>query len=97
VDVGTFRLIIIEHRQYGLDGHSRCEGDISATRRDYYTNNGDNHNAYPDRFKRLIQLAKQKIRRRHAQQVLRSERAAIDQREPQALLPGVSAEHRTRM
>lgn len=59
VDVATFRLTIIEHRQYGLDGHSRCEGDISATRRDYYINNGDNHNAYPDRFKRLIELAKQ--------------------------------------
>lgn len=27
-------------RQYGLDGHSRCEGDISALRRDYYLNNG---------------------------------------------------------
>lgn len=46
-------------RQYGLDGHSRCEGDISATRRDYYTNNGDNHNAYPDRFKRFMKLAQQ--------------------------------------
>lgn len=36
-------------RQLGLDGHSRCEGDISALRRDFYTNGGDNHNAYPDR------------------------------------------------
>ncbi|KAI9635128.1 uncharacterized protein MKK02DRAFT_32626 [Dioszegia hungarica] len=46
-------------RQFGLDGHSRCEGDISALRRDFFTNNGDNHNAHPDRFKRLIQLAKE--------------------------------------
>lgn len=27
-------------RQLGLAGHSRCEGDISAIRRDYFTNNG---------------------------------------------------------
>jgi len=27
-------------RQLGLDGHSRCEGDISALRRDYFTNSG---------------------------------------------------------
>jgi hypothetical protein len=27
-------------RQLGLDGHSRCEGDISALRRDFFTNNG---------------------------------------------------------
>jgi hypothetical protein len=46
---------------------------------------------------RAGQAERWQIRRRHAQQVLRSERAAIDQREPQALLPGVSAEHRTRM
>jgi hypothetical protein len=27
-------------RQLGLDGHSRCEGDISALRKDYFTNGG---------------------------------------------------------
>jgi hypothetical protein len=27
-------------RQLGLDGHSRCEGDISAMRRDFFTNGG---------------------------------------------------------
>jgi hypothetical protein len=27
-------------RQFGLDGHSRCEGDISATREDFFLNNG---------------------------------------------------------
>jgi hypothetical protein len=27
-------------RQLGLAGHSRCEGDISLTRRDLFTNNG---------------------------------------------------------
>ena len=27
-------------RQYGLASHSRCEGDISAMRRDFYLNNG---------------------------------------------------------
>ncbi|KAJ9103324.1 hypothetical protein QFC20_004801 [Naganishia adeliensis] len=46
-------------RQYGLDAHSRCEGDASAMRRDYFTNGGDNHNVYPDRFKRFIKYAKQ--------------------------------------
>lgn len=46
-------------RQFGLAGHSRCEGDISALRKDFYTNGGDNHNANPDRFRRFIELAKQ--------------------------------------
>ncbi|GAA97831.1 uncharacterized protein L969DRAFT_77894 [Mixia osmundae IAM 14324] len=45
-------------RQYGLDAHSRCEGDISATREDYYLNNGDDHNGSPRRFARFIETAK---------------------------------------
>ncbi|GAA5853084.1 hypothetical protein JCM8547_000195 [Rhodosporidiobolus lusitaniae] len=45
-------------RQWGLDGHSRCEGDASATRADFFTNNGDNHNGQPDRFRRFMELAK---------------------------------------
>jgi hypothetical protein len=27
-------------RQFGLDGHSRCEADISATKEDFFLNNG---------------------------------------------------------
>ncbi|GAA5869304.1 hypothetical protein JCM3774_004200 [Rhodotorula dairenensis] len=46
-------------RQWGLDAHSRCEGDSSPTRNDFYTSNGDNHSQQPDRFRRLIALAKQ--------------------------------------
>ncbi|GAA6064213.1 hypothetical protein JCM10212_003822 [Sporobolomyces blumeae] len=45
-------------RQYGLDAHSRCEGDASATRADYFLNNGDNHSGQPARFKRFVELAK---------------------------------------
>jgi len=30
-------------RQLGLDGHSRCEGDISALRKDFYLNGGGRH------------------------------------------------------
>ncbi|KWU41881.1 Cloroperoxidase, partial [Rhodotorula sp. JG-1b] len=46
-------------RQFGLDAHSRCEGDSSPTRNDFYLDNGDNHSQQPDRFRRLLALAKQ--------------------------------------
>ncbi|GAA5913046.1 hypothetical protein JCM6882_005546 [Rhodosporidiobolus microsporus] len=45
-------------RQFGLDGHSRCEGDASATRADFFMNGGDNHNGQPERFRRFMELAK---------------------------------------
>jgi len=45
-------------RHWGLDAHSRCEGDVSPTRDDFYTANGDNHSQRPDRFKRLLEIAK---------------------------------------
>ncbi|GAA6036391.1 hypothetical protein JCM8097_001698 [Rhodosporidiobolus ruineniae] len=45
-------------RQFGLDGHSRCEGDASATRADFFLNGGDNHNGQPDRFRRFMEHAK---------------------------------------
>ncbi|GAA5848950.1 hypothetical protein JCM9279_004674 [Rhodotorula babjevae] len=45
-------------RQFGLDAHSRCEGDASAFRRDYFLNDGDNHSQHPDRFRRWIEHAK---------------------------------------
>ncbi|GAA5893869.1 hypothetical protein JCM5296_004623 [Sporobolomyces johnsonii] len=45
--------------QYGLDFHGTVEGDMSVTRGDFYTNNGDNHSGLPARFANLIALAKQ--------------------------------------
>ncbi|GAA5995370.1 uncharacterized protein JCM10292_005129 [Rhodotorula paludigena] len=69
-------------RQYGLDAHSRCEGDgesdilaatvgnaqrltllrlpstASATREDFFLNNGDNHSQSPRRFRRFMEHAK---------------------------------------
>ncbi|BGP43028.1 hypothetical protein JCM10449v2_007043 [Rhodotorula kratochvilovae] len=45
-------------RQFGLDAHSRCEGDASATRADFFLNNGDNHSGRPERFKRFMKHAK---------------------------------------
>lgn len=44
--------------QYGLDDHSKCEGDVSGTRADYYLANGDDHSGQPDRFRRFVELAK---------------------------------------
>ncbi|GAA5992142.1 hypothetical protein JCM10908_001785 [Rhodotorula pacifica] len=44
-------------RQWGLDAHSRCEGDSSPTREDFYTNNGDAHSLSPSRARRMIKLA----------------------------------------
>ncbi|UZJ55765.1 hypothetical protein CBS101457_005085 [Exobasidium rhododendri] len=46
-------------RQYGLDTHSTCEGDVSATRNDYFLDNGDDHSGQPDRFRRYVELAKE--------------------------------------
>ncbi|BGP51217.1 hypothetical protein JCM10450v2_007146 [Rhodotorula kratochvilovae] len=45
-------------RQFGLDAHSRCEGDASATRADFFLNNGDNHSGRPERFRRFMKHAK---------------------------------------
>lgn len=41
----------------GLVGHSRVEGDASATRCDFYLCNGDNHNMQPELFAQMTKTS----------------------------------------